>query len=1031
MKISVKNIIYQAILDNKWIEIDYVNKNKEETNYYIGIKDINPLNGRITCEIFNAYKNKMLENKNENNFIYASGIKSARQLDQSYFETPDSLIEKIHSDDILSMFLEVDKFDNDILRYLSDAYELDNDPYLRESIVLPGIDLRTLAAENKVKLSDENFSLLLNSVFKKNSSDSNRIFRKSDLAINSFSIDMNGKQYVVAYRSLYLNFKDKTLQLSPKSTINKSFLIEEDKKVTLGMYLDMSPEDFCASYDEKKRELIEELKLNFKNGEIINTRPTIFLISRNIQTGVDQAFEAISLMDSEHKVTAPIQSFFGRNRRRSEKEAEPNIVVFDKKKINIDQLRVVYNSMINPVTYVKGPPGTGKTETIFNVLLSSYANDKNVLVCSNNNHPVNDIFDKMTKSLVHKLPFTNKIEPIMFPIMRLGNNTEMIETIKKLRVILEFAQSHKDSKMKETMTEASKTKSLSGYKELRELLKKYENIQELHEKITKLNNLLSFTSTEKIKKEMYSQIELQNRKLNEFGSVNDDDVAKYTISASSDVNFQNYMYYSSLARMLKLLSPSYKDLRDIISIEDEVEAGIKLNKYIKDDANLKKFINIFPIIVCTNVSCEKLGSPKQHFDLCIMDEAGQCNVATSLIPIVRASNLLLVGDTNQLQPVTVIETDVNKALMERYHIKEEYNYVKNSILSTMLRKDNISKDILLRYHYRCGTRIAKFVNDRFYEKQLKLLNQNEGHLIYCDVKNKFDAENRNSYEQEAKAIVKIIKDNNYKDVGIVTPFVNQAALINKHLIKEGITDVKAGTIHTLQGSEKSTIIMSAALSLKTSQKTMDWIKNNHELINVAVTRAKHDLVFVGDREAINLLSKKDETVSDIKALSDYVYTHGTCIVPKSDATINVDFSNNSKNEKDFFETITPYFESRRTKFRIERNVPVKDAIAKILPEHEEIIGKKEFDVIVQVAGITNRYRTIIVFEIDGGEHIGSEKQAKYDRQKEQICGYYKVKLIRIANSQVKDYELIIRLFECMIKDIPDMESEYVQMSLFE
>ena len=33
--------------------------------------------------------------------------------------------------------------------------------------------------------------------------------------------------------------------------------------------------------------------------------------------------------------------------------------------------------------------------TIFNVLLSAYANDKTVLVCSNNNHPVSDIFNKM------------------------------------------------------------------------------------------------------------------------------------------------------------------------------------------------------------------------------------------------------------------------------------------------------------------------------------------------------------------------------------------------------------------------------------------------------------------------------------------------------------------------------------------------------------------------------------------------------------------------------------------------------------
>ena len=82
------------------------------------------------------------------------------------------------------------------------------------------------------------------------------------------------------------------------------------------------------------------------------------------------------------------------------------------------------------------------------------------------------------------------------------------------------------------------------------------------------------------------------------------------------------------------------------------------------------------------------------------------------------------------------------------------------------------------------------------------------------------------------------------------------------MLKEGITDVKAGTIHTLQGSEKSVIIMSSALSPKTSKKTMEWIKNNHELINVAVTRAKNKFIFVGDKEAIDALQKSQEIHSE-------------------------------------------------------------------------------------------------------------------------------------------------------------------------
>ena len=212
---------------------------------------------------------------------------------------------------------------------------------------------------------------------------------------------------------------------------------------------------------------------------------------------------------------------------------------------------------------------------------------------------------------------------------------------------------------------------------------------------------------------------------------------------------------------------------------------------------------------------------------------------------------------------------------------------------------------------------------------------------------------------------------------------------------------------------------------------MDWIKNNHELINVAVTRAKEKFVFVGDKEAIDKLS--GEEPNDIKVLSDYFFNNGETIVPKSDAVIFYDFSNDSKNEKDFFDTIKPYFNRRNSKFRVERNVPVIDAIKKVNPEDLKLIGKKEFDVVVQVGGgfFNHHYQTIVVFEIDGGEHIGSKLTTYRDRQKEEVIKRYGIKLIRIPNSAVKDYESIISLFEFVVKDLPNMEEAYSQMSLFD
>ena len=385
MKLGIKSIIYQAIIEDKWLDISYVNRDNQNTDFYIGITDLDIKKGTITCDIFNPYKDNVClrSESRKQTFINIEGIKHAKVLEQSYYPISENLKKRIEDDPDLAKYLEVDTLDNNILRYLSDCYRLDNDPYLKETVMINGIDRHELHKELLYKLDDEQFDILLNQVFKKNNKfEAEKINRFSELAINYFSIDIQGKQYVVAYRKLALNFKNRTLKMDDHTTINKSFLIEEDKKVTLGMYLDMNPDDFCRGFDEKAREYIELIKENFHDGEMVNTRPTIFLVTRNVLRGVDVAFEAISEMDREGKLTQPLKSFFGRNRSGTGTSKDPNIVVFNKDKINIDQMRVVYNSMVNHVTYVKGPPGTGKTETIFNVLLSAYANDKTVLVCS-------------------------------------------------------------------------------------------------------------------------------------------------------------------------------------------------------------------------------------------------------------------------------------------------------------------------------------------------------------------------------------------------------------------------------------------------------------------------------------------------------------------------------------------------------------------------------------------------------------------------------------------------------------------------
>lgn len=103
-----------------------------------------------------------------------------------------------------------------------------------------------------------------------------------------------------------------------------------------------------------------------------------------------------------------------------------------------------------------------------------------------------------------------------------------------------------------------------------------------------------------------------------------------------------------------------------------------------------------------------------------------------------------------------------------------------------------------------------------------------------------------------------------KIINIITPFKAQSELIRKD---EYLKDFPSGTVHTFQGAESPIVIFSMVYGEKDSPA---FIMNNHNLMNVAVSRAKDHFIVFG---SVNCLknNKSDkacrlllESVEDIK-----------------------------------------------------------------------------------------------------------------------------------------------------------------------
>lgn len=64
---------------------------------------------------------------------------------------------------------------------------------------------------------------------------------------------------------------------------------------------------------------------------------------------------------------------------------------------NLSQKAAVEKAMTEQVSIIEGPPGTGKTQTILNIISNAYMNGKTVAVVSNNNSATANVLEKLDK----------------------------------------------------------------------------------------------------------------------------------------------------------------------------------------------------------------------------------------------------------------------------------------------------------------------------------------------------------------------------------------------------------------------------------------------------------------------------------------------------------------------------------------------------------------------------------------------------------------------------------------------------------
>jgi hypothetical protein len=280
----------------------------------------------------------------------------------------------------------------------------------------------------------------------------------------------------------------------------------------------------------------------------------------------------------------------------------------------------------------------------------------------------------------------------------------------------------------------------------------------------------------------------------------------------------------------------------------------------------------------------------KHFDLTIVDEATQL-LEPHLLGIFCAKNpsgenavrrFVLIGDHKQL-PAVVLQTKEESRVNEPELNACGLTDLSNSLFERLYRKykdeGRTSAFAILSKQGRMHPDIAAFPSDYFYEgllgcvglpHQMEASNQQKRLNFYPvkpsekELSNKTNLNEANQVVAVCQELYKNCLEKNEvfhsQDIGIITPFRNQIALIRKQLQETGMDDFSGITVDTVerfQGSQRDIIIYSFCVKTENQLEALpNWLEDNGKLIdrklNVVLTRARKQLHLIGNEE---LLSK--------------------------------------------------------------------------------------------------------------------------------------------------------------------------------
>jgi DNA replication ATP-dependent helicase Dna2 len=332
------------------------------------------------------------------------------------------------------------------------------------------------------------------------------------------------------------------------------------------------------------------------------------------------------------------------------------------------------------------------------------------------------------------------------------------------------------------------------------------------------------------------------------------------------------------------------------AIQDKFRKNL-LEEKINGLKNRKQLIQLFNNTRIFTATIASIQGKKElfllkKFDTVIIDEASQILESQLTGLLTKFNRFMLIGDHMQL-PAVSTQSESECAYKSPQLLDAGYKNMSTSLFERLLQQcKNNSWDhaySMLTHQGRMHQDVMNFPGRVFYNNQLQILPDRDyqkadyakSFIFESQISQHPLANNRTLFVSsstqevqfpsktnptEARIISKLVKDlyelhqkHQLKwhelNLGIITPFRAQIAQIRMELDREGLTAIplSVDTAERYQGSTRNIIILSTVISDVSQLPQISSINEQgiDRKLNVALTRAREQVILVGNREVLS------------------------------------------------------------------------------------------------------------------------------------------------------------------------------------